>query len=413
MKIIQVNTVCGRGSVGRIVVDLYNMIQNAGDLPVAAYGRGDAPADVNGFLIGNKADFCIHVLRNFFRGESGFGSKAVTERFITWLKEQEPDVIHLHNIHGFYLQTERLFDYLKEAGIPVVWTLHDCWPFTGHCAYFDYSSCDKWKTGCHDCAQHAKVYPYALFCDNSKQAYLRKKEAFAGVENLTVVTPSRWLAKLVGQSFLRDYPVQVIPNGIDLGQFQPTVLSEKSALFSQIYGGSIDRSKKLLLGVANVWEHRKGLSYFKELAGRLPDDTRIVLVGTSRKQQKEIAKEFAKDRLLAVGRTENVKELAALYTLADVYVNLTLEDNFPTTNLEALACGTPVVTFDTGGSRESLNPDCGYVVPKGDTAAALEVIGDCLHRTKPVQACLKRGADFDKKKCFQAYLDLYHQWNDK
>ncbi|MBE5870287.1 MAG: glycosyltransferase [Lachnospiraceae bacterium] len=409
MKIIQVNTVCGRGSVGRIVVDLYKTIQKAGDIPVAAYGRGDAPADVNGFLIGNKADFYMHVLRNFFLGESGFGSKGVTDRFVAWLKEQKPDVIHLHNIHGFYLQTERLFAYLKEAHIPVVWTFHDCWPFTGHCAYFDHVSCDKWKTGCHDCIQHARAYPYALFCDNSKQSFLRKKEAFCGVEDLRIVTPSRWLAGLVRQSFLQEYPVQVIPNGIDLDQFRPTEFAKERGLPGQT---DIDQAAKLLLGVANVWEQRKGLSCFKELAKRLPDGWRILLVGVNEKQQRELKKEFPSRSIIGIGRTENVKELAALYTRADVYVNLTLEDNFPTTNLEALACGTPVITFDTGGSRESLNDACGYVVPKGDLDAVLEALESSLQKPKPVQACLKRAEDFDKKKCFKAYLTLYRHLTD-
>ena len=397
MKIVQVNTVCGSGSVGRIVVDLYKTAEEAGHVSLAAYGRGSAPEGIEGYLIGNKADFYCHVLRNFFKGESGFGSGKVTERFLSWLEEQKPDLIHLHNIHGFYLQVEKLFDYLKKSGIPVVWTLHDCWPFTGHCAYFDYAGCDKWKTGCYHCMQHVKAYPYAIFKDNSKEAYLDKKKAFCGVKNLTIVTPSKWLAKLVEQSFLGEYPVRVIPNGIDLSAFHPMEETET------------DSSKKIVLGVANIWEARKGLGYFEQLAEILPEEYQIVLVGLNNSQKKALEKKYDTGRLMPLTRTGSVKELAALYTRADVYVNLTLEDNFPTTNLEALACGTPVVTFDTGGSPEALQKDCGFVVTKGDLEGVARAITTLTQKQKPVEACLARALDFDKKKRFQEYLELYKQ----
>jgi len=410
LKIVQVNTVCKSGSVGRIVVDLYKMTKEAGAVSFVAYGRNKAPEGIEGFKIGNQADFYCHVLRNFFRGESGFGSKKVTLRFIEWLKKQKPDVIHLHNIHGFYLQTELLFAYLKEADCKVIWTFHDCWPFTGHCAYFDYACCDKWKEGCHSCAQHRTAYPYAIFKDNSVRSYIAKKQAFTGVKNLTIVTPSEWLADLVKQSFLKEYPVCVIPNGIDLAQFQPVEENETGELSAQALqneGARILPEKKVLLGVANVWENRKGLPYFERLAKELPSEYQIVLVGVSAKQKNALIKAFPSERLLPVTRTENVRQLAALYTRADLYVNATLEDNFPTTNLEALACGTPVLTFDTGGSKESLTTDCGKAVKKGDFEALKKACIDMTAIEKPVEACLMRAKEFDKDIRFREYLELY------
>lgn len=410
LKILQVNTVCGSGSVGRIVVDLYKIIEEAGGMPLVSYGRGLAPEGIQGFLIGNKPDFYRHVLRNFFCGESGFGSEKVTRKFIAWLKQEKPDVIHLHNIHGFYLQVELLFAYLKEAGIPVVWTLHDCWPFTGHCAYFDYVECSKWKTGCRDCEQHAKSYPYAIFKDNSIESYHRKRAAFCGVPNLWIVTPSKWLAELVRQSFLKEYPVEVIPNGIDLTQFKPTVSEQLMEHFKPL--SEIGVEKKVILGVANIWEARKGLTYFERLAKELPENYQIVLVGVSQKQQKALQKQFGSERFLALIRTENTKQLAALYTRADLYVNATLEDNFPTTNLEALACKTPVLTFETGGSGESLNEQCGKCVPKGDFEALKEAVLS-MNAVKEQQqkqirkACLVQAEKYDKQKRFKTYLQLY------
>ena len=381
------------------MVDLYKLCEKQGFSPLIAYGRDEANADLNTYKIGSKPDFYRHVLRNFFLGESGFGSKKQTKELIGWIETQKPDLIHLHNIHGFYLQVEDLFEYLKKAKIPVVWTLHDCWPFTGHCAFFDYIECEKYKTGCHDCAIHRSAYPYALFKDNSKIAYRDKRQAFCGVENLTIVTPSKWLGDLVKESFLKEYPVQVIYNGIDLEAFLP---------MEQKIDGILP-DKKVILGVANVWEKRKGLVYFEKLADKLPKEFQIVLVGLSEKQKKDLLKRYTKDRLLPLCRTGGVKELAALYSVADLYVNATLEDNFPTTNLEALACGTPVLTFDTGGSKESLDETCGKWVKKGDIDALCQEIVSMTKNGKSKEACRRKALEFDATKRFEEYISLYRK----
>ena len=403
MKIVQINTVSGVGSVGRICVDLYDTLQKTGHEPYIAVGRGKLDKRFNGYEIGNTWDFGCHVMKNFFQGKGGFGSAKVTKKLIAWLEQVKPNVIHLHNIHGFYLQTEELFAYLKKADIPVVWTLHDCWAFTGHCAYFDYIGCEKWRLGgCDHCKVHAKVYPYALFKDNTEWSFRAKRAAYTGVKNLTIVTPSLWLAELVGKSFLKEYPVRVIPNGINLDVFAP---GDKTAMAD-------DRSRQnpVILGVANRWEERKGLVYFEKLAEKLPQNYKIKLVGVDSRQARSLRKKYKDGKIVPIERTANAGELAQLYREADVYVNATLEDNFPTTNLEALACGTPVITYATGGSGEAVSETCGFVLPKGDVTALEEKIRFvCEQKPFAAQACRARALAFDRNARYKDYIALYQE----
>lgn len=248
MRILQVNSVCGRGSTGRIVLDIHNELIKQGHQSFIAYGREPA-VDCNGVIrIGSKYDVYLHVLRTRIFDEHGFGSRKATAKFIKKIDEIKPDIIHLHNIHGYYLNIEVLFNYFKEVQVPMVWTLHDCWSFTGHCAYFDYVGCSRWREGCFRCPQKSR-YPSSWFFDKSLVNWKKKKELFAGFKNMTLVTPSRWLAELVKQSFLKDYHVVVIPNGIDTSVFKPTPSD-----FRKRYGLE---NKFIILGVANVWEERK------------------------------------------------------------------------------------------------------------------------------------------------------------
>ncbi len=425
MKIVIVNTFCNRGSVGRICADLYGELKKAGDMPYLAVGRGTFPEGAEGMSIGSTPDFLMHVGKNFFRGGAGFGSAGATKRFIKWLEKISPDVIHLHNIHGFYLHTQLLFEYLKTTDIRVIWTLHDCWSFTGHCAYFDYVqpwakeekarsksedidlekvTCKRWIDGCHDCPIHRSAYPYALFCDNTVKNYERKKAAYTGVKDLTIVTPSRWLAGYVRQSYLKEYPTVVIPNGIDLDAFRPFSEKEQKLREKQYKGYKHRR----ILGVANQWEERKGLEYFERLASILPVNYTIELVGLSRPQAELYKRKYKNGRIMPITKTGSTKALAALYRGADVYVNATLEDNFPTTNIEALACGTPVVTFDTGGSSESLDDSCGIVVPKGDFNALLSAVESvCENRPFSPADCRRRALKYDKTLATAEYIRMY------
>ncbi|MBQ8184806.1 MAG: glycosyltransferase [Lachnospiraceae bacterium] len=405
MKVLQINTVCGNGSVGRITVDISHALEKSGDECLIAYGRRKAPEGVNAWRFGTDLDMGFHVLHTFLKGEHGFASGKQTKKLIEKIKTYDPDVIHLHNIHGFYLDTEQLFDYLRRAGKPVVWTLHDCWPFTGHCAYFDYAGCDKWKEQCETCPLHRSAYPYALFKDNSRGNYIRKKKMLKDrpIPGLTIVTPSRWLADLVQESFLQEYPVRVIHNGIDLSRFRPDV-SGQGALRKEL--GLED--KYVILGVANMWEERKGYPYFLKLAEELGEDFRVILIGLDKKKLKSLP-----SNIIGLSRTDSVEELARYYAMADVYVNATLEDNFPTTNLEALACGTPVITFATGGSVESVDETTGRIVPKGDLEGLKKAILDVkAHEILP-EICREKALQYDKYHRFAEYVSLYRELKEQ
>ncbi len=394
MKVIQVNTVCGTGSTGKICMALYHLSEAAQITPYIAYGRNTAPATINSYKIGSKSDFYCHVLHNFIKGENGFASSKQTMRFINWLQNLRPDLIHLHNIHGFYLNVELLFHYLRSIKVPVIWTFHDCWPFTGHCAHFDYINCDKWKNGCNTCPQHRQAYPYSIFKDNSKSSYLRKKNAFTGMPDLTIVTPSKWLADLVRCSFLKEYETLVIPNGIDLNLFQPA---------SHTYVSS----PKIILGVANIWTARKGVQFFEEMANLLSREYVIQLVGLSSKQVNYFRRKYP-GKIFPVQHTQSIEELVRLYQQAYVFVNPTLEDTFPTTNLEALACGTPVITFNTGGSPECIAESCGIVVKEKTANSLVEAIHSLGNNSLITSdACRKQALHYSDQENFKKYIDLY------
>ncbi|SEN48756.1 Glycosyltransferase involved in cell wall bisynthesis [Mesobacillus persicus] len=394
MRVLQINSVCGVGSTGRIATDIDKILKNEGNESYIAFGRGNAKFSDTTIKIGSKLDNYIHVAQTRFFDKHGFASKKATKDFINKVKELDPDVIHLHNIHGYYLNIEILFDYLKETEKPVVWTLHDCWPFTGHCSYFDYVSCDKWITECHSCPQ-TKSYPSSLIADNSKQNYYKKKELFNGVKHLTIVTPSNWLAEIVKKSFLGRYPVEVINNGIDLEVFKPTE--------SDFRGKLNIKDKFIILGVAGAWEKRKGYEYFYGLSKELKEDEVIVMVGLTEQQTKELP-----DNVIGITKTDSVKELAEIYSAADVFVNPTLEDNFPTTNLEALACGTPVITFNTGGSIESINESCGIISEEKNVGDLFINIRKVKENGKNKYSCRSHAKEhFNKEDKFQKYLELY------
>lgn len=395
MKVLQINSVCGTGSTGRIVVDLYKGLEEQGYQCIIAYGRGTAPEGIKTIKIGTNFDNYMHVAKTRVFDKHGFGSTKATKEFIKKVEELNPDVIHLHNIHGYYINIEILFDYLKRANKKVIWTLHDCWAFTGHCAYFDYVGCNKWKEGCKECPQK-KEYPNSLLMDSSEWSFNKKKDIFTGVADLTIVTPSKWLAGLVKQSFLSEYKVEVINNGIDLDIFKPT-----KSDFRERHGLE---NKFIILGVANVWDRRKGLDYFVELSEKLNDNYKIILVGVTEKQKKKLPL-----NIMAINKTSNLQQLVEIYSTANVFVNPTLEDNFPTTNLEALACGTPVITFNTGGSIECINDYSGKVTKKKNINHILKSI----NKIKEINISSNDVNNYGKKLALKKYLLLYKndKWN--
>lgn len=353
MKVLQINSVCGYGSTGRIAADLSRYLTQSGDDCLIAYGRGHAPSDVKSIRIGTDLAVNLHGVCSRITDKHGFYSKRVTQHFIQRAREYNPDVIHLHNLHGYYLHLPTLFAWLKECGKPVVWTLHDCWAFTGHCSHFDFVGCDRWKTGCHDCPQK-REYPASYGFDNSSVNYKQKKRLFTSLEQLTLISPSEWLSGLVSESFLNRYPVEVIRNGIDPITFRPI----ESRKFRKQYGL---QDKKIVLAVANVWTDRKGLPILRLLADRLDEDCQLVIVGVTSQQKTSLSK-----RAIGIEQTDSLEQLVRIYNEADVFVNPTLEETLGLVNMEAIACGTPVVTFDTGGCREVVSSSCGTVVSKND-----------------------------------------------
>ncbi len=397
MKILQINTVCGSGSTGRISADLCRKITAMDEICFVAYGRGTHPDDINIFKIGTKIDQLYHGIMTRIFDDHGFYSKKATKNLIEFIKHFDPDIIHLHNIHGYFINIEILFKYLKESNKPVVWTLHDCWSFTGHCAYFEYAQCTKWMKGCFDCPQK-EGYPSSKIFDNSRKNYTRKQELFNSVKNMTIVTPSYWLADRVKKSFLHSHPVRVINNGIQLDIFRPAVNREELKLK---YGCL---NKFVTLGVANIWEERKGLKFLYQIAERSDIDTQLIIVGLDERHKQQVPK-----NITIIPRTNNLEELAELYTMADVYINPTLDDNFPTTNIEALACGTPVITFDTGGSPEIIDEKCGIVVEKGNVNGILDAIQRIKEGAIQSTDCINRAHLYNKEAKYQEYLTLYKE----
>lgn len=398
MKIVAINGV-NFGSTGNIMLQIGKLAEEKGDVfyPCFPDSRSNGRKKLEKHVsTGGRIQRNLHIKFAEFTGFHDCFSAFATRKFIKALEKIGPDIIHLHNLHGDYVNLAMLFRYIKKHNIPVVWTLHDCWSFTGQCPYFDMAACDKWKTGCHHCPQ-TNEYPSARV-DNTSFMWKKKRKWFSGVENLTIVTPSQWLADLVKQSYLKDYPVKVINNGIDLSVFKPIASN-----FREKYG--IHQDKFVLLGVAFGWGIRKGLDVFIELAKRLDDRFQIVLVGTD-----EVADKLLPDNIISINRTQNQKELAEIYTAADLFVNPTREDNYPTVNMEALACGTPVLTFNTGGSPEPIFGDCGSVVEKNDIdAMAREIIQICNDNPFPADACFNRAKGSDMNKRFEEYINLYKE----
>lgn len=423
MKILMINVVCGIRSTGRICTDLAIKLESQGHEVKIAYGREDVPEQFKKYAvrIGTDLDVKLHGVKARLFDGCGFGSKKATEKFIEWVKEYNPDVIHLHNIHGYYINVEVLFNYLRTCGKKIIWTLHDCWAFTGHCTYFTAAKCDKWKTKCSNCPQK-KEYPASLFLDRSEYNYTKKKSLFTDINNLSLIVPSKWLKDLVKDSFLSEYPIEVVYNTIDTSVFKPSPSDFKEKYDIQ--------DKIMILGVASTWSKRKGLDDFIKLAQILDDKYVIALVGLNDKQIKELPnyikvlvktyspdnlatvyscsdfcvntskeepsnfkdeheditiKEFTRNnngivipqdvsclyeaitgnkyektsgkvcsKFICLRKTNNTSELAQIYTAADYFVNPTYEDNYPTVNLEAVACGTKVIAYDTGGCKETI-----------------------------------------------------------
>lgn len=395
MKVVSINTGF-HGSTGNIMLNISNILNQQGDFSYTYSAKSAKHKSIpkNHNVFGTAIENMINRVISVFTGIYGYGSFVGTHILLQKIKKIKPDVIHLHNLHGWYINLPMLFRYIKKYKIKTFWTLHDCWAFTGQCSHFTIEKCDKWKTNCHNC-QRYKIYPYTAV-DRTKTMYKLKKKWFCGIENLTIITPSQWLADLVKQSFLKEYPVKVINNGINLDIFKPT-----ESNFREKY--NIPKDKFIVLGVAFGWGYRKGLDVFIELSKRLSEKYQIVLVGTDDKIDEQLP-----DNIISIHRTENQIELAKIYTAADIFVNPTREEVLGLVNIEALACGTSVITFNIGGSPECIDKSCGSVIDYNNIEKfEEEIIRVCEQNPYDLDSCIDRAKLFDMNNKFNEYLDLY------
>lgn len=391
MKVVQVNAVCGSGSTGKICTAISDLLSAHNIENYIMYSIGDS-THASAIKISNLKYIKTQALRSRILGNYGFNSYMATKKLVNKLKEINPSIVHLHNLHSHDCNLEMLMNYLKENHIKVYWTFHDCWAFTGYCTHFTVEKCMEWKSECCKCCQWKK---YSWIQDRSKYLFNKKKELFQGMD-LTIITPSKWLSEVVKDSFLKDYPIKIINNGIDLNVFKPVISNFKEK-------NGVDLQKKLILGVAFGWGYSKGLDVFIELSKILDENYQIILVGTDSIVDKDLPK-----NILSIHRTNNQKELAEIYSAADVFLNPTREDTFPTVNIEALACGTPVITSNVGGSPEIIDETSGCVLDCENIPILKQKIIDiCEFQEYETEQCVLRAHLYDRNKCFKQYLDLY------
>lgn len=404
-KLLQINPVLRVStSTGRIMQEIGELAIRNGWHSYIAYSKGRdgiKPCHSELIPVGNKLSVFGHGLATRLFDRHGMASRLSTMQFIHRLESIRPDIIHIHNIHGYFLDYRLLFKYLSRCSVPVVWTVHDCWLYTGHCYYYSYVGCDKWQTGCGHCPQRGE-FPRSLWVDRSRRNYEDKRRAFTSIprDRLTIVPVSDWIRDEMSKSFFRDYDFRVIHNGINTDVFDISDPSEVRIRYNL-------SDKHIILGVASIWSREKGLDDFVSLAGMLHDDEVVVLVGIKPDEQRLLP-----DNVIGIARTENVSQLAQLYSAADVFVNPTWQDNYPTVNMEAISCGTPVVTYRTGGSVEAVTDETGLVVEKGDVSSLLGAVRLAIMRGKSYYRHLCRTyalAHFKKEERYADYLSLYDE----
>ena len=401
MKLLQINTVGNWGSTGRIAEEIGKVAQTYGWESYIACARNIRESSSEIIRIGSSLGIYFNVIWNrIFDCDSPI-SKIATKKLISKIKEISPDVIHLHNTHGYYIHNYTLLKFLVEYNRPVVWTLHDCWVLTGHCCYFEQIKCERWKTRCGDCPLK-RDYPRSYVFDNSRKNHIKKTHFITNIKKLTFITCSQWLANLVQQSNLKKINTIVINNGIDIDTFKPVSI-DLSAKFGYY------KNKKTILSVASVWTKEKGFYHLLQIRKILDDKYQMIVVGVSEKQ-KILLNQHG---IIGIPRTENIEELVALYSFADIFINPTLIDNYPTVNLESIACGTPVITYDSGGAKETIiNENVGSVIQQGDMDALLESIekfsyADPLLTQKNCREVAEKY--FNKENIWEKYTSLYEE----
>lgn len=387
-KILQLNVTANWGSTGKIAEEIGFAAMTNGWESYIGYGRMMNNSQSRLIKVGKSFDVYSHYVQNKFFDAEGLCSKKPTRELIAKISDINPDIIHLHNIHDHWLNYPILFDYLATIDTPIVWTFHDCWAFTGGCPYFEIPPCDKWRTQCEKCPlRQGKI-------DRSKHHYKLRRELIASLgSRLTTVPVSKWLEDFCKESMLSESNIQLIHNGIDVAKFK--VCDDRT------------QKENMILGVANVWDYRKGLDDFIKLREVLSQEIKIKLVGLTKTQITRLP-----NGIEGITKTQNIDELVDLYNRANVFVNPTYADNFPTTNLEALACGTPVITYRTGGSPEAIDENTGIVVEKGNIHGLANSILEVINNTEKYKRdlCRERAVThFNQDVQFGKYLELYNK----
>lgn len=397
--LLQINVTANWGSHGKVAEMIGRKAIAKGWNSYIAYGRNMNPSRSKLIKIGSKLDFYFHILGTRLFDKHGLCSTRATRKFINIIDRINPDIVHIHNIHGYYINYKVLLDYLSRKNYRVVVTMHDCWIITGHCAHFFWHNCSKWKIGCYHCQWH-KSYPSAQFMDNSKNAYNLKKTLFQSIQNLTIVPVCKWLADFIPDSYMKGASVCVIHNGIDTNVFKP---NENSDEIKVKYGIPLD--KKMIIGVASIWVSHRGQQDMLRVQNVLGDDYITVFIGLNDEQIYQLP-----SNCVGIKRTNNAAELAALYSAANVYLNPSYCDSFSTTNIEALSCGTPVVAYKTGGNTESLTNNTGVIVECGDIQGLINGIKKVCSTPKDIyiKSCRKRAVEcFDMNGQYEKYIELY------
>lgn len=398
MKIIEISPVIGSGSVGRIVDQIYSgLVQDGHECKIICGKIGNTIISKSDYIPASSVfRRRINALIARLLDNDGFCPSSSMSKIVRFIEDVKPDIIHIHGAYGYYLDVRPLYKLIKQRNILLVNTMHSCWDYTGHCCYYTFIKCKRWMTGCYNCPEKHS-YPMSIVFDNSKRNYRKKKEVFSGIKKEVIVTPSRWLAEEVKRSFLAEYPIRVINNGIDTNTFR-TISKENIVIYEKY---EIPKNKIIILGIAGIWDRRKGLEDFIELDSVLPDDMQIVIVGVNEKQRSKLPQ-----RIIGICRTENIYELAELYSIAAILFNPTYEDNYPTVNLEAIACGTPVVTYGNGGSGEAVTKyEMGEVIGQKDYKAVM-TLAKKYYGNKPILDS-RMHDDIDAKRMVGDYIDLF------
>ena len=398
LKLLQINVAANWGSHGRIAEEIGLEAMAQGWESYIAYGRYANPSKSHIVKIGDLFDHCLHGAQSLLLDRHGLASCGPTKKLIREIEQIKPDLIHLHNIHGFYLNYPILFRYLSTVDIPVVWTLHDCWAFTGHCAWPIHGHCDRFQEQCCHCPLQSKGYPKSFLLDRSRSNFKLKKRYFRSLQDLHLVTVSRWLEQQVRLSFMQDMDIRTIYNGLDTEVFRPSGTPPTS----------VTDGHPLVLGVCNAWYDWKGLDDMAALREILPDDYEVMVVGVNEDQMHRLP-----EGITCIRRTDSVSQLAEIYSQADVFVNPSKVESFGMTTAEALSCGTPSIVYDTSACPEVVDNLTGRVVPLGDVNALAKAVMEICSlpgRETMRQACRERAIRlFNRQDRYKEYLQLYNE----